>query len=388
MSGKPALQILAIWAAGLGAAAQFGKVSLALGSFARVYPGLGPVGLGFLVSVVGLVGLVLGTSAGMLVDRAGLRRTLVFGLGLGALLSALEALLPAYPVLLALRAAEGVSQLAVVVAAPVLIAQIAPLAWRAFALALWSTFFGLSFALTALIAPSLLAFGGPAALLLAHAVYMAVQAALLWPLLPADRPGPAALRLAELPALHLAIYRSPRIAAPAFGFVFYTVSYVALLTLLPPLLGAWRDAVAFALPLVSIGCSLTLGVWLVRRIGAVRAAQLGFALGGLAVLAMAAFWSRPGAAVGAILAIGGALGLVQGASFAAIPELNASDEDRTWAAGAIAQLGNLGTASGTPILAALIAALGWRGVVVFLAPVCLAGIAIHRWMALRRAGAA
>lgn len=58
-----------------------------------------------------------------------------------------------------------------------------------------------------------------------------------------------------------------------------------------------------------------------------------------------------GAARGGLcLGLAGALGIVQGASFASIPQLNASDADRVGAAGAIAQLGNLGTTSGTPLL--------------------------------------
>ncbi|WP_127900811.1 MFS transporter [Solirhodobacter olei] len=380
----PALQILAIWAAGLGAAAQFGKISLAYGRFAAAYPGQGPVAMGFMVSIVGLVGLALGTTAGLLVERAGLRRTLIAGLLLGAVLSALEAFLPPYPVMMALRAAEGLSQLAIVVAGPVLIAQIAPLRWQGLAMSLWATFFGVSFALTALVVPGILALGGLQALLLAHAGWLTFFAMLLWPMLPADARGGRALRLVELPGLHAAIYRSPSVAAPAAGFVFYTVTYVALLTLLPPLAGAGREAVAFALPLVSIIASLSLGVWLIRRVGAVRVVQGGFALGLLAVLAMRVFWGEPGVAFGAILVLGAALGLVQGASFAAIPELNAAPEDRARAAGAVAQLGNLGTASGTPILAALIAGLGINGAVVFVAPLCVAGIAMHAWMAARR----
>jgi MFS transporter, DHA1 family, inner membrane transport protein len=79
-----------------------------------------------------------------------------------------------------------------------------------------------------------------------------------------------------------------------------------------------------------------------------------------------------------------AFGIVQGASFAAIPELMPDPEDRARAAGAIAQLGNLGTTTGTPVLAALLAAGGvWlmAGSALIL---CLMGIAIHHLLARRR----
>ena len=71
---RAALTILAIWAAGLGAAAQFGKMSVAFPALELVYGDHRGIGIGLMVSVVGLVGLVLGTTAGLLVARVGPRR--------------------------------------------------------------------------------------------------------------------------------------------------------------------------------------------------------------------------------------------------------------------------------------------------------------------------
>ena len=68
---------------------------------------------------------------------------------------------------------------------------------------------------------------------------------------------------------------------------------------------------------------------------------------------------------------------MQGASFASIPELNATPEDRARAAGAMAQLGNLGTTTGTPLLAALLASAGPAGLAVAAVVLCGAGIAVH-----------
>ena len=47
--------------------------------------------------------------------------------------------------------------------------------------------------------------------------------------------------------------------------------------------------------------------------------------------------------------------------------------------------GSLGTATGTPMLAATLAALGPIGIVVFAAPFCAISIALHAWQAVRRA---
>ena len=87
------------------------------------------------------------------------------------------------------------------------------------------------------------------------------------------------------------------------------------------------------------------------------------------------------------MALAASLGIVQGASFAAIPQLNTTANDRARAAGAIAQLGNLGTTTGTPLLTLLMAQVGVTGLAVFLAGFSALGIAIHMVQAQRRAGA-
>jgi len=211
---------------------------------------------------------------------------------------------------------------------------------------------------------------------------LALLLALLLPEGPRGPPVPL-----SVPALwrqHGLIYRSPRIGAPAMGFFCYTILYVALLTLLPPLLGSFRATAAAAMPLVSIAVSLTLGVWLLQQMKAVRLVQAGFAAGLGAALALALVWPSEVWRLAAALLLAAAMGIVQGASFAAIPQLNAADEDRAMASGAVAQLGNLGTTIGTPLLALMISASGPAGVIGFAALLCVAGIVVHAWQARRR----
>jgi len=385
---RTGLIVLAIWCAGLGAAAQFAKISVMFDLLAARYPGVGPqTGIGFMVSVVGLVGLVSGTTAGILVQRAGFRRVLIRATGLGAVLSGLQALMPGFGLMMLSRVVEGASHLAIVVAGPVLIAQVAPLRQQGLAMTLWASFFGVSFAVTAWVGLPLAEALGPAALFAAHGIYMAAICAVLALLLPRDIAvqGVAPLTLRGVIAQHRAIYASPRIAAPALGFVFYTLIFVAVLTLLPPMFrGTGRALVATGMPLISIAVSLVLGVALLKLMPAVRLVQLGLALGFFGAVLLWATWG--GAfAVAAALALASALGLVQGASFAAIPQLNASPGTRAMAAGAVAQLGNLGTTTGTPVLALLIGALGIGGVLLFVAPLCLGGVLMHQWLAGRRA---
>ncbi len=187
----PMALVLLLWCAGLGAAAQFGKISVVFEDLRGPYGGAGEAALGLVVSVVGMVGLVFGTTAGLLVARIGPRRAIVAAMALGAAMSALQAVLPPYPVMILARVLEGVSHLAIVVVGPTMIAGLASEAQRPLAMTLWSSFFGVTYAVLALIAPPVLALGGIPGLFLGHALWMALLALALAAALPTDPPRPA-----------------------------------------------------------------------------------------------------------------------------------------------------------------------------------------------------
>lgn len=377
----PMLLVLLLWCAGLGAAAQFGKISILYEPLRSTYGGHGEVALGLVVSIVGMVGLIFGTTAGLLVARVGPRRAIVTALVAGAAMSALQSLFPAYPLMLASRIIEGASHLAIVVVGPTMIAALAPEAKRPLAMTLWSSFFGVTYAILALIGPLVT----PVGLFLGHAGFMAALAALLAVTLPPD-PKAAPAPMANLLGQHVEIYASPRLAAPAMGFCCYTFLYVAILTLLPPETPVTHRAlIAAGMPIASIVVSLTLGVRLLRRVSAVRLVQYGYAAAIPGFLLLWGFWGHGAGMVLAGFWLSAALGIVQGASFASIPELNATPEGRARAAGAVAQLGNLGTTTGTPVLAALLAASGPPGLTAAACLLCLAGIYVHQLQSRRRA---
>lgn len=183
---RAVLTVLAVWLAGLGAAAQFGKVSILYETFGQDYPGASPVSLGLIVSVVGMVGLIFGTTAGLFVARIGPRRAMLAALVMGAAMSALQSRGLPYPVMLASRVVEGVSHLAIVVVGPTVIAALAVERFRGLAMTLWSSFFGLSYTVLALLAP-----WQRGELFLGHAAWLLGCAAILAVLLPPDPvPGP------------------------------------------------------------------------------------------------------------------------------------------------------------------------------------------------------
>ena len=384
---RSVLTALAIWAAGLGAAAQFGKMSVIYQQLGVVYSGHSAVEIGFMVSIIGIIGLIFGTTAGVLVGRIGAKHAMLLALALGAVVSLAQSVMPSFGWMLVSRVPEGLSHLAIVVVGPTAIAATATPRFQGLVMTLWGSFFGLTFTILALFGPGLVANHGIGAMFQAHAMWLVFCAAALAVLMPPDPAYlPASIR-STLLAQHLKTYRSPRIAAPAVGFVCYTITYVALLTLLPGAVAAdWGHFTAVAMPLVSIFVSLTLGVWLLGQISAVRVVQAGFAVAGLAAVGLWAVWGQGPWQAGFACLLSAALGIVQGASFASIPQLNLAPGDRALAAGAIAQLGNLGTTTGTPLLALILPVAGAGGLAVFVAGFCILGIALHSVQSRRRAG--
>lgn len=385
---RAVLTVLALWAAGLGAAAQFGKISVLYQTLQTTYAAHAGVGIGLMVSIVGIVGLIFGTTAGLLVARIGPRRAILSALALGAVVSAVQSLFPSYPLMMVTRVLEGVSHLTIVVVGPTAIAGVTSARHQGLAMTLWSSFFGVTYAALAYFAPGLIATHGAGALFQLHGLWMIACFAVLFLLMPRDPVHVQQTGQGNLLAQHAAIYASPFVAAPAMGFVCYTVTYVAVLTLLPAIVTpGWGPFVGVLMPLVSITVSLTLGVWLLSKLPAFRLVQAGFAVAILASFGLWLTWGQGAAEASFALLMAAALGVVQGASFASLAQINPSAEDRARGAGAIAQLGNLGTATGTPLLALIIAQAGAAGLALFLIGFSALGIVLHSLQARRRSAA-
>lgn len=375
MTKTPVGLILLLWGAGLGAAAQYAKVSVIFDQLPDVYPDAGAA-LGFAVSLVGFIGIIFGVVAGLLVARIRYRRALLWALWLGAVVSALQSFLPSFEWFLVLRGIEGLSHLAMVVAAPTLIAQLSAPQHRGLSLTLWGTFFGVAFAVLAWGGLPLVAAYGVSSLFAAHAVYMAVFAVILTFSLQAlpTSGTPEKLHITSILRNHIAIYRSPRISAAGLGWVFYTFCFVSVLTVMPSFIDpSERAFVTGAMPLASIVSSMTVGVWALRHISAVGVVIWGF---GCSIVSMVWLGIDPANAYGCI-ALAASLGLIQGASFAAVPQLNNTAETQAQANGAMAQMGNVGNTIGTPIMVAALAGFGYVALPIFVSIALLMGLLVH-----------
>ncbi len=381
------LLILLLWMAGLGAAGQFAKIGVILPELSVVYPGHGAA-IGFLLSIISIVGVVFGLIAGAMLGRVGARRLLVGALLLGSFVSLFQFIIPSFPVIMASRILEGLSHLGIVVAAPTLIASLTPIRYRGLTMSLWGTFFGVAFAVTAWAGIPLVHHYGPGALFVAHGVFTGLTAIALARLLPAQLPTTSqhaasseSLDMGSLIRRHHQVYASPHIAAPAFGWLFYAVTFISLLTVLPTLMPAEdRSQVASAMPLASIVVSMTLGVILQRVMQAVHVVALGF---GTAILATSLFLFLPAQPWMAITLMG-TMGLVQGASFAAIPQLNANPVNQALANGGMAQTGNLGNLIGTPLLLSVLSLAGIQSMIIVVMCLFALGLVAHLMSARAR----
>lgn len=80
---SPLFLVLALWAAGLGSAAQFAKIVVIFPELQAHYGETGAAS-GYLVSLISVVGMLLGLVAGIIAIQIGIRRLLLSGLYLGA----------------------------------------------------------------------------------------------------------------------------------------------------------------------------------------------------------------------------------------------------------------------------------------------------------------
>lgn len=379
----PVFRIVLLFIAGLCAAGQFAKVSVLFSQLRAIYPEAGTE-IGFLVSLLSLVGVVFGLVAGLLVARIGFRRLLLTALVAGALISLFQASLPPLWLMLTSRAIEGAAHLAIVVAAPTLITALSEKRHHPIVMTVWSTYFGVAFALFAWLGLPLAAAYGLTAPFLAHGALMAVMAVLLYFNLPKDDLAHApkgSLSPTSILKRHVEVYTSARLAAPAAGFVFYALTYVSLLTLLPDYIDPqWRTLVTGIMPLASISASLISGATLLRRFSAVNVAIAGFLFGALVTLLLVFFPGDPLLCIAVFIA----LGLIQGASFASIPELNTRASDQALANGALAQAGNIGNTLGTPVLLALASSGGFTMLISAVGLTYFSGAGLHAALARRR----
>jgi MFS family permease len=340
---KPFL-IITLWIAGLFAGAQFAKVSVLLPEFQGLYPAHRDQ-IAWLLTLVSIVGAIFGGIAGGLANRIGPRRLLTASLLAAGVLSLWQSTYPPFVTMAALRVAEGVTHLGIVVTAPALMAQISTPAWRGATMALWSTFFGVSFAVMAwfgiphldvLQVSGVFQLHGAGLIVIAGVLFLGLRG-------PAGE-APAQDTAASGKTAVFAAYGEIRTLWPGIGWLFYTLTFLALLTILPSLMQSdLRSQATTVMSLTGIATGLLIVPALLLRLRATTVVLTGFFFAAL----IAAAGSESSLFVLGILLFS-VLGMVQGGTFAAVAELNQSTDKRMLGYGFMAQSGNLGNLIGTP----------------------------------------
>lgn len=377
------MRVLVLWFAGMTAAAQFAKLSLTFSHLQSEYPDAG-MSLGLLVSLIGFVGVFFGMFAGVMASQVGYKKTLVWGLLIGAGISLIQSSLMPLEFMIVSRIIEGAAHLAIVVATPTLMVQTSKPEHAKALMTLWSTFFGVSFVITSYFGLPLVERHGLESIFIAHAICMVIAAILVWQLIPSAQQNNAQkfeLTATNLLREHINAYRSPFISAPALGWLFYTLTFVAIITALPLLLPSGEvNLAAGALPLIAISSSVICGAVLIRYFSTIQILIFAFIGSSLTVLSLVA----QNEVLITLFCLFFMLGLLQSAGFAAIPELNSEITNQAKANGGVAQMGNIGTTLGTPILLAAYAAFGINGMVVFLTGSYAIGAGLHILLHFRR----
>ena len=329
---------------------------------------------GMTVSIITLVGAVLGLLAGGWSERVGHARALRIGILTMAGAAALCAASDDATTLLAARGLAGIGYLLVVVAGPSLMASTSEPRHHAFTLSLWGTFVPVGIAIAGLVAAGFadradwrMVFAGDAVVLALALIVALIVAPGAAPDLRAPQPGPSAVTLRWLgPAVPLSL-----------AFFCFALLFLALAGLLPAYLVERRGlAVAEAGRFIAIATAFgiagsLLAAWMMRRgVSPGRLIAIGLITSAvIAALSFSAAAPVPLAVAG--FAVSFALGgLVPAAAFASVPLIAVDARAIGPINGLLAQAGSLGSLAGPPLLAVWVEWAGWS-----LAPVLLLAVA-------------
>lgn len=372
---KSRLVVALVFATGVVAAMQLGRIG-AYAAALRADLGLEGAAFGLAVSAITAGCAALGIVASRWFEALGLKWVLAAGIaliGMGALGGAAA---PSADVLIALRFAEGIGYLGVVVCAPALVALCAAPQDRSAALAIWSSFVPVGLAIAAAVAS--LAPEAWRTAFLGHGAVSILMGIVVVALVPSPAKSGAG-------SLH------PKARMPVAGWwlglsmVLMAGAVIAFLSLYPLALidgfGATAEAAAVSTAVVSVASiagSVLIGVLLARRASraVIFAINALMPIGLFAVLAPGL--TAPGYEVIAVI-VSIASGVAFGVLFAAIPGIAERPGEMSLVTGAVALFGSLGSLVMPPIAAALQASQGIAvtmailGVLTALGLVALAG---------------
>ena len=356
-------------AAGVVAALHVGKLPPALPALQQVL-GVSLVQAGFLLALFQLAGMTLGLPAGLLIQRYGPRRSMLAGLLVLSLASALGGAAQGTAGLLASRVFEGLGFLCVVLPAPGLLHALVAPGRLSRALGAWGAYMPLGAALAMLVGPWVMAQADPAwgwriwwwllsalSVLLAVLLYRSVPADQSLGVQPSRTPSPTTSLFSGSHDLLRLTLRSRGVWLVALCFSMYSGQWLAVVGFLPSIYAqaglapgatAWLTALAAAVNIIG---NLAAGRLLHRRVPPLVLLVAGFAaMGGGALLAFgvdASPWVR----YLAVLAFSMLGGLIPGTLFSLAVRLAPSTATVPATVGWMQQWSAFGQFCGPPLVA-------------------------------------
>jgi MFS family permease len=387
-----------VMAAGVVAALHVGKLPPALPVLGQVL-GVSLLQAGFLLSLVQLAGMTLGLVTGLAVQRAGLRRSMVCGLLVMAVASALGGAAPDVYWLLASRVLEGLGFLWVVLPAPALVRQLVPQERLNSMMGVWGAYMPLGAALALLAGPQVIGWMAPdwgwRVLWWLLAALSAVLAVLVVWRVPADATRPqGALASPSGGALISATLRSPAAWLMAVAFAMYSGQWLAVVGFLPSIYaqagvgGQWVASLTALAAAVNILGNVMAGRLLGRGVPPLVLLGTGFvAMAGGTLLAFAPH-VPPALQYAAVLAFSMVGGLIPATLFSLAIRLAPGPDTVSTTVGWIQQWSALGQFAGPPLVAWVAALAGgwqWTGWVTAASSGfgLLLAVLLHRLLAIR-----
>lgn len=375
--------------AGVCAALHVGKLAPAIAAL-QVALGLTLLQAGFLLSLVQAAGMSAGLALGAFSDRLGGRRSVLLGLSLLSAASVVGGVVSTVPLLMALRAVEGLGFLMVVLPAPGLVRALVPVDRLPAMLGLWGAYMPLGTACVLLLGPLAIAtlgwqpwwwllgaVTGLMALWFARAVPAGVGTAGARRLTDGLRSTLGALG-PWLVALMFACYSSQWLAVIGFLPTIYTQAGIA-----PALTGVLTALAAAA----NITGNVLSGRLLQQGVAPRALLWQGFiTMAVTAVLAFADLDQPPAVRYGAVLLFSAVGGLIPGTLFSMAMRVAPGDGAVAATVGWVQQWSSAGQFLGPPLAAALASRVGgWQFTWVFCLAVSGLGVTLAGWLADRLA---
>lgn len=334
---------------------------------------------GFLLSLVQLAGMTMGLAVGLAADGLGLKRSMLTGLLILGIASAMGGWATDATSLLLLRAVESFGFLLVCLPGPSLIRQLVSAQRISTLLGIWSTYMPLGMASALLVGPFVISFGGWQIWWWVLAGVSLGMALVLWRLVPADktRVKPAqAHRLAPQPVVwQLRLRRTLGSRGPwlvALTFTAYSGQWLAVVGFLPTVyaqagLSGGVTAVLTALVAgINMVGNIAAGRLLDRGVQPHVLLSLGFCVMALGTLAAFATFPLTPQGTGlpasvrfaAVLLFSMVGGLIPGTLFSLAVRLAPSADTVSTTVGWAQQWSALGQFAGPPLVAGLASRVG------------------------------